>query len=132
MTVSAHDTQPCLYPGQPHFLSPLLTRMVSGFAAPRSPPFLQAPLVPHMAEDAWLSLPYPAPAPSVFQAGWAVPDAEWSSLAADEAALWGAVAEVRTAVNTVMERARSDKAIGAGLEAKVRRGAGVRGGTVTL
>lgn len=78
-----------------------------------------APLVPHMAEDAWLSLPYTAPAPSVFQAGWAVPDAQWSSLTADEAALWGAMAEVRTAVNTVLERARSDKAIGAGLEAKV-------------
>lgn len=77
--------------------------------------------MPHMAEDAWLSLPYTAPAPSVFQAGWAVPDAQWSSLTADEAALWGAMAEVRTAVNTVLERARSDKAIGAGLEAKVRR-----------
>jgi isoleucyl-tRNA synthetase len=29
-----------------------------------------APIMPHMAEDAWLNLPYEKPAKSVFQHGW--------------------------------------------------------------
>lgn len=39
-----------------------------------------APLAPHLAEDAWLNLPYKAPAGSVFQAGWAAGDEAWGSL----------------------------------------------------
>ncbi|KAG2490299.1 hypothetical protein HYH03_011250 [Edaphochlamys debaryana] len=78
-----------------------------------------SPLVPHMAEDAWLNLPYPRPAASVFQAGWPAVPAEWSSLSQQEASVWGVVAEVRDAANAVMERARMDKAIGAGLDAKL-------------
>lgn len=80
-----------------------------------------APLVPHMAEDAWLALPYARPAPSVFQAGWPALPPEWAAAAADpqEAAAWAVVAEVRDAVNAVLERMRQAKVIGAGLEAKV-------------
>ncbi|GFR52057.1 hypothetical protein Agub_g14579 [Astrephomene gubernaculifera] len=78
-----------------------------------------APVVPHMAEDAWLNLPYPRPATSVFQAGWPVPDPAWFSLSEQEAAVWAVVAEVRDAANAVLERARADKAIGAGLDARV-------------
>lgn len=39
-----------------------------------------APLAPHLAEDAWLSLPYEKPAESVFQAGWPSFDPSWLSL----------------------------------------------------
>ena len=38
-----------------------------------------APLAPHLAEDAWLSLPYSKPAESVFQAGWPAFDVKWQS-----------------------------------------------------
>ncbi|KAG2447442.1 hypothetical protein HYH02_007767 [Chlamydomonas schloesseri] len=79
-----------------------------------------APLVPHMAEDAWLNLPYARPAASVFQAGWAAPDPAWATgLTAAEAAGWAVLLEVRDAANGVLEKARSGKAIGAGLEARV-------------
>ncbi|KAG2422803.1 hypothetical protein HXX76_015750 [Chlamydomonas incerta] len=79
-----------------------------------------APLVPHMAEDAWLNLPYPRPAGSVFQAGWAAPDPAWAAgLTAQQAAGWAVLLEVRDAANAVLEKARSGKAIGAGLEARV-------------
>ncbi|GLC44547.1 hypothetical protein PLESTM_001611900 [Pleodorina starrii] len=78
-----------------------------------------APLVPHMAEDAWLNLPYPRPADSVFQAGWPSSPPAWLGLDPQEAAGWATLAEVRDAANAVLERARSNKLIGAGLEAKV-------------
>lgn len=39
-----------------------------------------APMAPHMAEDAWINLPYQRPFDSVFQAGWAKSDAQWASL----------------------------------------------------
>jgi hypothetical protein len=39
-----------------------------------------APLVPHMAEDAWLALPHKPDHASVFQAGWAQPQPQWSQL----------------------------------------------------
>ncbi len=39
-----------------------------------------APLAPHLAEDAWLNLPYQKPAASVFQAGWASVKKEWMTL----------------------------------------------------
>ena len=40
-----------------------------------------APLLPHLAEDAWENLPWPVPTKSVFQAGWFHPSANWTSLA---------------------------------------------------
>lgn len=40
-----------------------------------------APLLPHLAEDAWENLPWPVPTKSVFQAGWFQPSADWTSLA---------------------------------------------------
>jgi isoleucyl-tRNA synthetase len=39
-----------------------------------------APLAPHLAEDAWLSIPYKKTAESVFQAGWPSFDSSWQSL----------------------------------------------------
>jgi len=79
-----------------------------------------APLVPHMAEDAWLNLPYSRPAASVFQAGWAGVPPEWASLQKDDVTLWSALYEVRDAVNSTLEKARMARAIGASLEARVK------------
>lgn len=84
-----------------------------------------APVTPHMAEDAWLNLPWARPADSVFQSGWApapaaggAADAQyWQRLPAAEAAAWEGVLAVREAANAVLEKARIAKLIGPGLEA---------------
>ncbi len=81
---------------------------------------LVAPLAPHMAEDAWLNLPYAAPTLSVFEAGWAAADPAWRAQPAEEALGVRAVLAVRAAANQLLEKARSSKALGAGLEAAVR------------
>lgn len=44
-------------------------------------------------------------AKSVFEAGWAAPEAAWASgLSAEEAATWGAVLAIRDGVNVVLEK----------------------------
>lgn len=99
-----------------------------------------APLVPHMAEDAWLNLPQPSRAAtsssssngssssdsssssgaeSVFLAGWAAPQQQWGSLSQQELACWAALPAVREAFTKTMEAARADKAIGSTQEAAV-------------
>ena len=57
-----------------------------------------APIMPHMAEDAWQRLPYPAPKQSVFQAGW---PAAAAAEDADLVARWERVRAVRDVVNKV-------------------------------
>lgn len=79
---------------------------------------LMAPVLPHMAEDAWQALPYAKPTASVFQAGWPAPQAAWKQ-AADADAPWNALLQLRTEVNGVLEKARVGKVLGASLEAKV-------------
>jgi len=81
-----------------------------------------APLTPHTAEDAYRSTPFAdlATAPSVFQAGWPSPDPAWLAPDAAEAALWDVLLSIRAEVNKVIEAARTDKLLGAGLEARVR------------
>ena len=39
-----------------------------------------APLLPHLAEDAWESMPWQQPAKSVFQAGWFQTPQDWATL----------------------------------------------------
>ncbi|MGF1538712.1 MAG: isoleucine--tRNA ligase [Elainellaceae cyanobacterium] len=77
-----------------------------------------APVICHMAEDIWQSLPYETPYTSVFQAGWVVLDEGW--VRPDLAATWPELRELRTLVNKVLEQARADKAIGSSLAAKVQ------------
>ena len=97
-----------------------------------------APVAPHLAEDAWLNLPWPRPRDSVFEAGWA-PDAAaaggalgggaasggaeaeqyWRPLDAAEAAAWDGVLAAREAANAVLAKARDAKLIGPSLEAAV-------------
>jgi isoleucyl-tRNA synthetase len=76
-----------------------------------------APVLCHMAEDIWQYLPYQTPYKSVFEAGWVKLDPQWSQ--PDLAVTWDKIRDLRTDVNKVMEQARTDKAIGSSLEAKV-------------
>lgn len=80
---------------------------------------LIAPLLPHMAEDAWQCLPYKQPHKSVFQNGWIKAPQEWRTLPANEAATWRAVLGIRSEINQQLEKARTDKALGASLEARI-------------
>jgi isoleucyl-tRNA synthetase len=76
-----------------------------------------APVLCHMAEDIWQYLPYQTPYKSVFESGWVKLDPQW--LQPDLAVTWDKIRDLRTDVNKVMEQARTDKAIGSSLEAKV-------------
>ena len=80
-----------------------------------------APILPHMAEDIWQAIPYDSGYTSIFEAGWpsaTVPAASADAVAAGKAE-WDALRLLRDAVNKAMEGARTAKAIGASLEAKV-------------
>ncbi len=76
-----------------------------------------APVLCHMAEDIWQYLPYQTPYKSVFESGWVKLDPQW--LQPDLAVTWDKIRDLRTDINKVMEQARTDKAIGSSLEAKV-------------
>jgi len=75
------------------------------------------PVLSHMAEDIWQNLPYDAPTQSVFESGWVKLDEAWRK--PELANKWTQLREVRQEVNKVLEQARSEKAIGSSLEAKV-------------
>ncbi|MBP0020815.1 MAG: isoleucine--tRNA ligase [Cyanobacteria bacterium SBLK] len=76
-----------------------------------------APVLSHMAEDIWQFLPYKTPYKSVFAAGWIDMKPEWKK--PEMTAYWTILRDLRTDVNKVMEQARSEKAIGSSLDAKV-------------
>ncbi|MBD1922287.1 isoleucine--tRNA ligase [Microcoleus sp. FACHB-831] len=76
-----------------------------------------APVLCHMAEDIWQYVPYPTPYKSVFESGWVKLEDKWKN--PELATTWEKIREVRTEVNKVLEKARTEKAIGASLEAKV-------------
>ncbi|QCS50290.1 isoleucine--tRNA ligase [Picosynechococcus sp. PCC 11901] len=77
-----------------------------------------APVLCHMAEDIWQNLPYETEHQSVFNAGWYQLDLQW---AADETLFqrWEELRKIRNGVNLVLEKARTEKLIGASLEAKI-------------
>jgi len=77
-----------------------------------------APVLSHLAEDIWQFLPYSTPHKSVFESGWVKLDERWRQ--PELAKRWQSLREIRTEVNKVLEQARTDKAIGASLEAKLR------------
>ena len=62
-----------------------------------------APILPHLAEDAWQSLPssYTAPHASVFLAGWPESDSAWKTLPEDNIATAVALKSIRDHVNIV-------------------------------
>jgi len=74
-----------------------------------------APILPHMAEDAWQNLPYKVEHKSVFQAGWPTSEAHPSY----QSEAWAFVRSVRDDINACMEKARVDKVVGANLDAEV-------------
>ena len=76
-----------------------------------------APVLCHMAEDIWQHLPYPTSCTSVFEAGWVTLEPEWEQPALAET--WQQLRRIRQEVNKVLEQARTEKAIGSSLEAKV-------------
>lgn len=76
-----------------------------------------APVLSHMAEDIWQFLPYTTPHQSVFQSGWIKLDPQWQ--APELAEKWQTLRQIRAEVNKVLEQARTEKAIGSSLEAKV-------------
>ncbi|KAH7430813.1 hypothetical protein KP509_08G016200 [Ceratopteris richardii] len=84
-----------------------------------------APVLPHMAEDAWQHLPFShllkdgSKCDYVFESGWPLIEDQWRSLSADNVEYWKALMQIRTEVNKVLETARGAKLIGASLDAKV-------------
>ena len=62
-----------------------------------------APILPHLAEDAWQALPasYTEPHSSVFLSGWPEPDSAWSSLSQQDIATASALKTIRDHVNIV-------------------------------
>ena len=75
-----------------------------------------APVLCHMAEDIWQSMPYETGTNSVFEAGWVKVDPAWAK--PELADTWNQLRELRDEVNKVLEQARSAKDIGSSLEAK--------------
>ncbi|MDX2229431.1 MAG: isoleucine--tRNA ligase [Leptolyngbyaceae cyanobacterium bins.349] len=76
-----------------------------------------APVLSHLAEDIWQFLPYATPHKSVFEAGWVTLAPQWHQPAL--AQKWETLRDIRTEANKVLEKARTDKAIGSSLEAKL-------------
>jgi isoleucyl-tRNA synthetase len=76
-----------------------------------------APVLCHMAEDIWQALPYDTGYQSVFQAGWVEIKEEWQKPELNE--FWVNISHLRDEVNQVMEQARTAKAIGSSLDAKI-------------
>jgi isoleucyl-tRNA synthetase len=76
-----------------------------------------APVLCHLAEDIWQYLPYKTPYQSVFEAGWVKLEEQWKKPELAES--WATLRSIRTEVNKVMEQARTQKTIGASLDAKV-------------
>jgi isoleucyl-tRNA synthetase len=81
-----------------------------------------APVLCHMGEDIWQALPYDTGYQSVFQAGWVEVKEEWQKpvgVNGDSPSQWDKIRDLRDEVNKVMEQARTGKAIGSSLDAKV-------------
>jgi isoleucyl-tRNA synthetase len=76
-----------------------------------------APVLCHMAEDIWQSIPYDTPSKSVFGAGWVKMENEWTK--PELSASWAKLRSIRTEVNKVMESARNEKMVGSSTDAKV-------------
>ena len=54
-----------------------------------------APILPHLAEDAWQSLSWEVPTASVFQSGWYRPPEQWQSMPESEQKAFKALKLIR-------------------------------------
>ena len=86
----------------------VLKACLEGFAKALSP------ILPHMAEDIWQKLPYKPDTASVFEGGWPVALTEFPAHDDDQ---WAFIRLLRDDVNKLLEAARSDKLVGASLDA---------------
>ena len=77
---------------------------------------MMAPMLPHMAEDIWVNLPYSpeSGAQSVFQDGWVTES--YPEHRNDE---WGLILKLRGDVNKAIEVARTEKLVGSSLDCEV-------------
>eukprot|EP00903_Cladosiphon_okamuranus_P011908 g11184.t1 len=77
---------------------------------------VMAPILPHMAEDVWQTLPFKPEGGhrSIFQAGWAS-----GRHAQHESEKWGRLRTLRNDVNKALEQARAAKVLGSSLEGQV-------------
>lgn len=75
-----------------------------------------APILPHMAEDIWQNIPYDKSTQSVFEGGMNSKLTEFEEYAGEQ---WDAILELRDDINKVLEIARTDKLVGASLDASV-------------
>eukprot|EP00752_Nemacystus_decipiens_P006878 g6179.t1 len=77
---------------------------------------VMAPILPHMAEDVWQTLPFKPAGDhrSIFQAGWAT-----GRHAQHESDKWGRLRNLRNDVNKALEKARAAKVLGSSLEGQV-------------
>lgn len=73
-----------------------------------------SPILPHMAEDIWQTLPYQTGSKSVFEGGW--PNS-LMAFSEHETEVWEFIRVLRDDVNKALELARADKLIGASLDA---------------
>jgi isoleucyl-tRNA synthetase len=73
-----------------------------------------APILPHLAEDIWQNIPYETAGDSVFEGGWSD---ELLAFESNEEELWTLIRTIRDDVNKVLESARTDKLLGASLDA---------------
>jgi isoleucyl-tRNA synthetase len=73
-----------------------------------------APILPHMAEDIWQNLPYEKENESVFEGGWPKQLLDYPEHDEDQ---WDLVRCVRDDVNKLLESARTEKLVGASLDA---------------
>jgi len=73
-----------------------------------------SPFLPHMAEDIWQKLPYKTSTESVFQRGWPV---DLTKFQPHDEEKWGLVLNLRDDINQLLEEARTNKLVGASLEA---------------
>uniref|UniRef100_A0A1D1YWT0 isoleucine--tRNA ligase n=1 Tax=Anthurium amnicola TaxID=1678845 RepID=A0A1D1YWT0_9ARAE len=84
-----------------------------------------APILPHLAEDAWQNLPFEHStgdgfvAKFVFESKWPDSNEKCLRLAVEDVDFWRKILELRAEVNKVLENARIGKLIGSSLEAKV-------------
>lgn len=76
---------------------------------------MMAPILPHMAEDIWLNLPYQPPSASVFKGGWTT-----ANYPQHQVEKWSRISALRSDVNKAMELARGQKLVGSSLECQVR------------
>jgi isoleucyl-tRNA synthetase len=76
-----------------------------------------APVLCHLAEDIWQFLPYSMPCSSVFESGWLQLDGAWEQ--PELAQRWDTLRLLRSEANKTLEQARSAKAIGSSLQAKL-------------